>query len=131
LKNTNNTATVIPKSKGALIIERKLTPDALIALISLSSDNLPKVISVARSTAIGTDNAIIQARFKNKYSNIVMTSKPLPRKRSIALSKKLMKRRKVIINSEKKNGRSISLMKYLERRLIPKITIILINFLIY
>ena len=39
-------------------------PDARIAFISLSSDNLPKVIKVDNKTAIGTDKAMIQARFK-------------------------------------------------------------------
>jgi hypothetical protein len=99
-------------------------PDARMAFISLSSDNRPNVISVDSSTAIGTDNAIIQARFRNKYSKIVKTSKPLPRKRSTALSKKLMNKRKVIINKEKKKGKIISRIKYLDNSLIVKITII-------
>ena len=70
MKNTNNTAIVIPKSKGALIIERKLTPDALIAFISLSSDSLPKVMRVAINTAIGTERAIIQAKLRKMNSII-------------------------------------------------------------
>ena len=120
---TNRVATVMPKIIGALIIERKLMPDARIAFISLSSDNLPKVIKVDNKTAIGTDKAMIQARFKNRYSKIVRTSNPLPRKRSIALKRKFIKRRKVIINNEKKKGIIISRMKYLEIRRIGKITI--------
>ena len=114
---------MIPKIIGALIIERKLIPDARIAFISLSSDNLPKVIKVDNKTAIGTDKAMIQARFKNRYSRIVRISKPLPRKRSIALKRKFIKRRKVIINNEKKKGIIISRMKYLEIIRIGKITI--------
>ena len=123
LNITNRAATVIPKIMGALIIERKLMPDARIAFISLSSDNLPKVIKVDNKTAIGTDKAMIQARFKNRYSRIVRISNPLPRKRSIALKRKFIKRRKVIINNEKKKGIIISRMKYLEIRRIGKITI--------
>ena len=114
---------VIPKSNGALIIVIKLIPEARIAFISLSSDNLPNVISVDSKTAIGTDNAMIQARFRKRYSNIVSTSRPLPRNRSTARSKKLINRRKVIIKSEKKKGSIISRIKYLDNSSMVKITI--------
>ena len=110
------------RSNGALIIVIKLIPEARIAFISLSSDNLPKVISVDSKTAIGTDNAMIQARFRKRYSNIVSTSRPLPRNRSTARSKKLINRRKVIIKSEKKKGSIISRIKYLDNRSMVKIT---------
>ena len=120
----NSKATVIPKSNGALIIVIKLIPDARIAFISLSSDNLPKVISVDNKTAIGTDNAMIHARLRKRYSNIVSTSRPLPRNRSTARSKKLINRRKVIIKSEKKKGSIISRIKYLDNRSMVKITMI-------
>ncbi len=116
-------AIVIPKSNGALIIVIKLIPDARIAFISLSSDNLPNVISVDNKTAIGTDNAMIHARLRKRYSNIVSTSRPLPRNRSTARSKKLINRRKVIIKSEKKKGSIISRIKYLDNSSILKITI--------
>ena len=119
----NSKATVIPKSNGALIIVIKLIPEARIAFISLSSDNLPNVISVDNKTAIGTDNAMIQARFRKRYSNIVSTSRPLPRNRSTARSKKLINRRKVIIKSEKKKGSIISRIKYLDNSSMVKITI--------
>ena len=129
LNMTSKRATAVPNKIGDLIIDVKLIPEALMAFISLSSERRPKVINVASNTAIGTDKAIIQARFKNKYSKIVNTSKPFPRKRSIARSKKLMNKRNVIMKREKKNGGSISLMKYLERRLMPKITVLQINLL--
>ena len=119
----NNKATIIPKSNGDLIIVIKLIPDARIAFISLSSDNLPNVMSVDNKTAIGTDNAMIQARFRKRYSKIVSTSRPLPRKRSTARSKKLINRRKVIIKSEKKKGSIISRIKYLDNSSMVKITI--------
>ena len=119
----NSKATVIPKSNGALIIVIKLIPDARIAFISLSSDNLPKVISVDNKTAIGTDRAMIHARLRKRYSNIVSTSMPLPRNRSTARSKKLIKRRKVIIKSEKRKGSIISLIKYLDNSSMVKITV--------
>ena len=122
----NSKATVIPKSNGALIIVIKLIPQARIAFISLSSDNLPNVISVDNKTAIGTDNAMIQARFRKRYSKIVSTSRPLPRKRSTARSKKLINKRKVIINNEKKKGSIISRIKYLDNNNIVKITIFLL-----
>ena len=115
-------AMVIPNMSGARIIVEKLIPEALIALISLSSDNLPNAISVARSTAIGTDNAIIHARFRKRYSKIVNTSIPLPRNRSIALNKKFMNNKNVIIKREKIKGKIISLIKYLD------ISLIILNF---
>ena len=119
----NSKATVTPKSNGALIIVIKLIPEARIAFISLSSDNLPKVISVDNKTAIGTDRAMIHARLRKRYSNIVSTSMPLPRNRSTARSKKLINRRKVIIKSEKRKGNIISLIKYLDNSSIVKITV--------
>ncbi len=122
----NSKATVIPKSNGALIIVIKLIPEARIAFISLSSDNLPNVMSVDNKTAIGTDNAMIQARFRKRYSKIVSTSRPLPRKRSTARSKKFINKRKVIINNEKKKGSIISRIKYLDNNNIVKITIFLL-----
>ena len=122
LKITRRAAIVIPNIIGAFNIERKLIPEARMAFISLSSDNRPNVIRVDNNTAIGTDKAIIQARFKNRYSKIVRISNPLPRNRSIARSRKFIKRRKVIINNEKKKGIIISRIKYLEIRSIFKIT---------
>tara|TARA_Y100000746_G_C15161721_1_gene309437 strand:+ start:37 stop:570 length:534 start_codon:yes stop_codon:yes gene_type:complete len=126
----NSKATVIPKSNGALIIVIKLIPEARIAFISLSSDNLPNVISVDNRTAIGTDNAIIQARLRKRYSNIVSISRPLPRNRSTARSKKFMNKRKVIINREKKKGSIISRIKYLDSSNMVKITIFPIDLMI-
>ena len=123
MKTIRSVATVIPNIIGAFNIERKLMPEARMAFISLSSDNRPNVIRVDNNTAIGTDRAIIHARFKKRYSKIVKISNPLPRNLSIARNRKFIKRRKVIINNEKKKGMIISRMKYLERRNILKITI--------
>ena len=117
---------IIPNKIGARIIVINPMPDARIAFISLSSDNLPKVIRVASKTAIGTDSAKIQARLKNKYSSIVNRFNPFPKNLSIALSKKLTKRTKVIINSEKINGGTSSFKKYLYKSLTPKVTYLII-----
>ncbi len=117
---------ITPNKMGARMIVIKPIPDARIAFISLSSDNLPKVIRVASKTAIGTDSAKIQAKFKNKYSSMVNKSNPLPKNLSIALSKKLTKRIKVIINREKINGRISSFKKYLYKSLTPKVTYLII-----
>ena len=108
---------MIPNKIGARIMVKNPIPEALIALISLSSDSLPKVINVASRTAIGTDRARIQARFKNKYSKIVNRSKPFPRNLSMALSKKFTNKMKVIIKREKINGKISSFKKYLYKSL--------------
>ena len=108
---------------GARIIVKKPIPEARIALISLSSDNLPNAISVAKRTAMGTDNAIIQARLRNRYSKIVKRSIPFPKNRSIALRRKLINNKNVIINREKMNGKIISRIKYLDISFIIKVTI--------
>ena len=107
----------MPNKIGARIMVKKLMPEALIAFISLSSESLPKVIKVASSTAIGTERARIHARFKNKYSKMVNKSKPFPRNLSIALSKKLTNKMKVIIKREKINGKISSFKKYLYKSL--------------
>ena len=65
----------------------------------------------------------VNTKLRNKYSRMVSTSNPLPKKRSIARSRKLMNNRKVIINSEKIKGNTISRTKYLDRSRIVKITI--------
>ena len=91
---------MMPKIRAGFNIDVKLMPEARIALISLSSDILPKAISVAINTAIGTAKAIIQARLRNKYSKIVSTLRPLPKKRSIALRKKFINNMSTIIIKE-------------------------------
>ena len=111
-----------PNKSGERIMVKKPMPDALIALISLSSANLPKVIRVDNRTAIGTDSARIQARFKNKYSRMVIKSRPFPKNLSNARKRKLTNSIKVIIPKEKRNGITISRKKYLGRRCIGKIT---------
>ena len=93
-----------PKTSGALSIEKKLIPEDLKTLISLSSESLPNVASVANNIAIGIERAIIHARLRNKYSKIINMSNPLPRKRSIALSRKFTNKMNVIISNETKNG---------------------------
>ena len=80
-----------PNKRAGRRIEVKLIPEARMAFISLYSDNLPKAISVAISTAIGTARAIIQAKFSNRYSSIVKILRPFPKNRSIALRKKFIK----------------------------------------
>ena len=105
------------------MIDKKLIPEERMALISLSSDIRPKVIRLASSTAMGTERAMIQAMFKNKYSKIVLSSRPLPRKRSMARSRKFIKSTKVIISREKINGRIVSRTKYLDNSRMAEITI--------
>ena len=117
----------VPKIRGARIIDKKLIPDALSALISLSSESLPNVIRVANKTAIGTERAMIQAKFKNRYSSMVRRSRPLPKNRSIARNKKLMNNTKVIINNEKIKGKINSLTKYLDKSCMVEITILCSN----
>ena len=111
-----------PNKTGERIMVKKPIPDALIALISLSSASLPKVIRVANRTAIGTDSARIQARFKNKYSRMVINSRPFPKNLSSARKRKLTNNIKVIIPKEKRNGNTISRKKYLDKRRIVEIT---------
>ena len=94
------------------MIEIKLTPEDLRALISLSSESLPNVVSVASNMAIGIDKAMIHAKLRNKYSMIIDTSSPFPKKRSIALNKKLTNKINVIISNEIKNGEEISRKRY-------------------
>ena len=117
----------MPNKIGARIIVKNPIPDALIAFISLSSDSRPKVIKVASKTAIGTERAKIQARFRNKYSRIVNMSKPFPINLSIALSKKFTNKTKVIIKREKINGRISSFKKYLYKSLTLEVTNVNIN----
>tara|TARA_Y100001968_G_C19117524_1_gene600320 strand:+ start:349 stop:723 length:375 start_codon:yes stop_codon:yes gene_type:complete len=114
----------VPNITGARRIVKNPIPVDRIAFISLSSDSFPNVAKVASNTAIGTESATIQAKLRNRYSNIVMISNPFPRNLSIALNRKLMNNKKVIINKEIKNGRVISRIKYLSIISILKITIL-------
>ena len=111
-----------PNNRAGLRIEVKLIPEARMALISLSSDNLPKAISVAISTAIGTARAIIQARFRNRYSSIVKIFNPFPKKRSIALRKKLIKSINTMTIREYIKGSMSSFIIYCDTRRMEKIT---------
>ena len=106
------------------MIDKKLIPEDLKALISLSSESLPNAIRVDNKTAIGTERAMIQAKFKNRYSRMVSNSRPLPKNLSIARNKKLMNKTKVIINNEKIKGYINSFIKYLDKSLIAEITIL-------
>ena len=115
--------TIVPKIRAGLMIFKKLIPAARIAVISLSSDSLPKVISEAINTAIGTAKATIHAKFRNKYSSIINVSIPLPRNRSIARSKNCTKRINIITNNENINGENNSLMIYRRNKRIVKVTI--------
>ena len=87
-------------------------PDDRNALISLSSESLPNVVSVASNIAIGIERAIIHAKLRNKYSTIIDSSNPFPRKRSIALNKKFINKINVIINNDIKKGEDISRNRY-------------------
>ena len=104
------------------MIVLKLIPEDRIAVISLSSENCPNDINAATRTAIGTDNAVIQPRFKKRYSKIVPRSNPLPMNLSIALKRNWVKRTKTIISNEKINGINSCLSMYLVSSLIYKIT---------
>ena len=54
-------------------------PDALKAVISLSEDSFPNVISVVTRTAIGIANDIIHAEFKKRNLTITPKERPLPK----------------------------------------------------
>ena len=58
------------------------------AEISLSAESLPNAIRVATNMAIGTARASIQARLRNTYSKISVSSNPLPINLSMLRSKK-------------------------------------------
>tara|TARA_B100000073_G_C23579731_1_gene511723 strand:+ start:306 stop:728 length:423 start_codon:yes stop_codon:yes gene_type:complete len=126
----NNMAINIPNITGARKIVENPIPVDLIAFISLSSDNFPKVVKVANKTAIGTERATIQAKLRNRYSKIVIISNPLPRNLSIALRRKFINNKKVIINKEIKKGTVISRRKYLSMSRISKITILVLTIII-
>jgi len=72
---------------------------------------------------MGTARAVIQPRFRNRYSKMVPGSSPFPRKRSIARSRNWVKRIKMIIRREKKKGRRSCLRIYLVNRRMVKITL--------
>ena len=122
LNKINTADMVIPKRIAGLRIVLKLIPDARIAVISLSSENCPNDIKAATRTAIGTDNAAIQPRFKNRYSKIVPMSRPFPMNLSIALRRNCVKRTKMIIRSENIKGIRSCLSIYLVSSRMLKIT---------
>ena len=57
LKSTSPTARVAAQASGQISTEPRFTPPARNAVISLSWDSLPKVMSTATSTAQGADRA--------------------------------------------------------------------------
>ena len=73
----------------------------------------PKVITLDISKDIGTDKAIIHARFKYKYSKMVIRSNPFPKKRSTALIRNCKKSTVVITATDSINGIKDCLSKYL------------------
>ena len=83
------------------MIVLKLIPEDRIAVISLSSENCPNDINAATRTAIGTDNAVIQPRFKKDiqklYLDLILTNESVKK-----FQKKLGKKDKTIISNEKK-----------------------------
>ena len=114
----------VPNHIEGLIILKKFIPADFNAVISFFWDILPKVITLEINNDIGTERAIIQAKFKNRYSRMVSNSRPLPKNLSIARNKKLMNKTKVIINNEKIKGYINSFIKYLDKSLIAEITIL-------
>tara|TARA_Y100000817_G_scaffold109645_1_gene85791 strand:+ start:2248 stop:2571 length:324 start_codon:yes stop_codon:yes gene_type:complete len=104
LKKVSSIAINKPNRSGDLMMCKKLIPEDRIAFISLSSESLPNIMREESNIAIGTDRAIIHARFRKRYSKIVIKSSPLPRNRSIALRRKLINKIKVIISNEKMKG---------------------------
>ena len=100
MKDIRAIATRAEKVRAGHRIRVKLIPEDLRATISLSSENLPKAISLATRTATGVASARIQAIFRNRYSNIIFNGSPFPRKRSIALRKKLVNSKKITMISE-------------------------------
>ena len=89
-----------------------LIPDALKPVISLSDDNLPKVIIVATRTAIGAASDIIDAELNTKNFKIVEKGRSLPKKRSKCLTKNWVNSTKIKINRDNRNGDNSSLNIY-------------------
>ena len=121
LKSTRAVPTNIPKKTAGRIIVNELIPDARMAVISLSSDILPKDMRVAMRIAIGTASETIHARFKTRYSRMVKKSSPFPRNLSNALRKKLVNRTKIMMSKEKINGENSSFWTYLFKRRMKEI----------
>jgi len=94
----SGTATRMEKVRAGHRMRVKLTPEERSAVISLSSENRPNAISVATRTATGAASAIIHAVFRKRYSRIISMGSPLPRKRSTARRRKLVKSKKMTIS---------------------------------
>ena len=92
---------------------KTLTPAAFKAVISLSCDILPYVMTVDINSDIGTDNAIIHAKLRYKYSKIIHTSNPFPKKRSIARIRNCKNNTVVITPKDSKKGINDSFTRYL------------------
>ena len=90
-------------------------PEALNAVISLSDDNLPKVIKTVINTAIGIAKEIIHAELNIKNFNTVINDNPLPKNLSIFFKTKFDSKTNININTELKKGVSSSLKIYLLR----------------
>ena len=88
-------------------------PDALKAVISLSEDNFPNVISVVTSTAIGIANEIIHAEFKIRNLIIISNDRPLPRNLSRFFNMNWDNKTNIRINKVVKNGVVNSFKMYL------------------
>jgi hypothetical protein len=114
---------MIPNRIAGLMMVRKLIPVALMAFISLSSLILPKVMSVAMRTAMGTASETIHARLKKRYSKMIGRSIPFPKKRSTALNRKFVNKIKIMMSREKQNGKKSSFRMYLFSRRMAEITV--------
>ena len=90
-------------------------PEALNAVISLSDDNLPKVIKTVINTAIGIANETIHAELNTKNFNTIPRDNPLPKNLSIFFRTKFDNKTKISINNELKKGVNNSLKMYLFR----------------
>lgn len=107
-------ATSVDTTKTGGRIWNKLIPLALMAVISLSADRRPKAMSVAQRTAIGTDRAIIQAKFKNMNSTITLKAKPLLSNFPSSLNSKFRINNKLITANPKRKGPKCSRIVYLD-----------------
>jgi hypothetical protein len=88
-------------------------PDALIAVISLSADNLPNVINTVINIAIGVANETIHAELYIKNFNTVAIDKPFPKNLSIFFKIKLDNNTKINMNKELRKGVNSSFRIYL------------------
>ena len=76
-------------------------------------DNLPKVIRVVTSIAIGIASEMIHAEFKKRNLIITLNDSPLPKKRSRFFKINCDNKTKISIKKVVKNGAVNSFRRYL------------------